>query len=131
MNHFFMNLPVIVTQQTWQEFVIEFPALFNELFKHCVKSVASKLKIAYCNSGANLPNNTNSSCSLSRDFEYLHNSMHFSDLELEVEGKIMKAHKSILMSNFKLYKFCPFNGSFFLVRSFNSLPGDVLTRNNG
>jgi hypothetical protein len=35
---------------------------------------------------------------LTRDFEYLYNGMYFSDLELEVEGKTIKAHKAILTS---------------------------------
>jgi hypothetical protein len=37
--------------------------------------------------------------SLLKDFETLYSNMAFSDVELEVEGKTLKAHKLILSSN--------------------------------
>jgi hypothetical protein len=36
---------------------------------------------------------------LSRDLAALYSDMSLSDVELEVEGKILKAHKNILWSN--------------------------------
>ncbi len=37
---------------------------------------------------------------LSRDLAVLYSDMSLSDVELEVEGKVLKAHKAILWSNF-------------------------------
>jgi hypothetical protein len=36
---------------------------------------------------------------LLKDFETLYSSMDFSDVDLEVEGKTLRAHKAILSSN--------------------------------
>jgi hypothetical protein len=69
--------------------------LFNEIFKNCAGKIDDELEthfktIEYTNDCdfEMMPKNT-----LSRDYEELYSSMAFSDVELEVEGKTLRAHK--------------------------------------
>jgi hypothetical protein len=78
--------------------------LFNEIFKKCVELIDEKLKAHYINR-ENSANKNNQKldmpdCDLSRDLAGLFSDMPLSDVELEVEGKILKAHKAILLGNF-------------------------------
>jgi hypothetical protein len=77
------------------------PNEFNEILKSCADKIADNLKGHYkskesagAGDSEKEPKN-----SLSRDFEALYSSMAFSDVELEVEGKTLRAHKAILSSN--------------------------------
>ncbi len=97
----FRNIKSFICQIFWEEFVIECPLLFNEIFKSCVKKFHVVLESYYDliesksagDSGMMAPKST-----LLKDFETLYSSMAFSDVELEVEGKTLKAHRLILSS---------------------------------
>ncbi len=64
--------------------------------------IANKLKSHYKTNGSGSASAGDSEKepknSLSRDYETLYSSMICSDVELEVEGKTLKAHKLVLMS---------------------------------
>jgi hypothetical protein len=85
--------------QNWSAFVVEFPSLFNEIFKKCAKLFE---KEAFLDSIREVPlvDDTPilSQSDVGRDFAALFQDMPFSDVELEVDGKILKAHKCILTS---------------------------------
>jgi hypothetical protein len=108
----FRNISVIITDQNWDAFVVEFPALFNEIFKKCAEHINLKLMVHYKVQKVAAADKTKTSkdnlqtlsvkshdSELSRDFAATFSNMPLSDVELEVEGKILKAHKIILWSN--------------------------------
>jgi hypothetical protein len=72
---------------------------FNEIFKGCVRKIAGKLSDCKTEGSASAEDCQNmSKNALSRDYEALFSGMICSDVELEVEGKTLKAHKLVLMS---------------------------------
>jgi hypothetical protein len=85
----------------WKTFVIEKPRLLNQIFKNCIHSNKTKLKdyfkIIYENNPRFKPDNNFTDIKLSQDFGRLYSEQLFTDLEIEVEGKILKVHKNILM----------------------------------
>ncbi len=84
------------------ETAVEKPLVFNEIFKHCVTKFGQKL-----NSLEACRFHTQSQLSIqlaspdsdfSRDYEETFESQLFTDIDLEVDGKILKAHKIVLSS---------------------------------
>jgi hypothetical protein len=73
---------------------------------------------------------TSSDGELSRDLTALFLNMPLSDVELEIEGKSLKAHKNILWSNFILNIYLDvFN--IYIFRSINGFPSHVFSRYDG
>ncbi len=78
--------------------------MFNEIFKKFADQIDEKLKDHYkeedkaTESKENLQNL--GECDLTRDMSAIFSEMPLSDIELEVEGKILEAHKIILWGNY-------------------------------
>ncbi len=73
---------------------------FNDLFKSCAQKIANKLITHYKakESVIDLDSEMKQNGTMSRDYEDLYSNMAFSDVDLEVEGKTLRAHKVILSS---------------------------------
>jgi hypothetical protein len=105
-NENFRHIKTVVRQTFWMEFVTQFRDHFNDLFKLCVADIAEQMinhykalaSIVIIIDGDSEMTQTQNG-TLSRDYEDLYSNMAFSDVELEVEGKTLKAHRLILSSN--------------------------------
>jgi hypothetical protein len=88
-------------QEIWPQFVQEFSNEFNEILKSCAPKIAEKFVKLDNSKGSAATGDSEMTLNgtLSNDFETLYSNMDFSDVELEVEGKTLKAHKVILSSN--------------------------------
>jgi hypothetical protein len=98
--YIFRHIMIFINQEIWKQFVQKLPNEFNEILKSSVKKHANKLVTYYkmqtsATAGDFEKDPKNA---LSRDFEALYSNMAFSDVDLEVEGKTLRAHKLILMS---------------------------------
>jgi hypothetical protein len=98
---YFRHITIFIHQENWPEFVQESPTEFNEIFKSCVRKIAIKLEDHFKMNESKSAGDSEKDpkISLLKDFETLYSNMAFSDVELEVEGKTLKAHKLILSSN--------------------------------
>jgi hypothetical protein len=72
--------------------------LFNEIFKKVAEQIDKKLKGFY-NAGVLTVTEIQTCLNYRCDLTDLYSDMLFSDVELEVEGKVLKAHKAILWGN--------------------------------
>jgi hypothetical protein len=93
--------------ENWDALVVEFPALFNEIFEKCVYQIDEKLKDHYEVHETTVEEDDDQSglqpdLQTTRNLAHVFSDMPLSDVELEVEGKILKAHKIILWSKFIL-----------------------------
>ncbi len=87
-------------QEIWPQFVQEFSNEFNEILKSCAPKIAEKfVKLDNSKGSATAGDSEAPNGTLSNDFETLYSNMAFSDVELEVEGRTLRAHKVILSSN--------------------------------
>jgi hypothetical protein len=78
--------------------------LFNEIFKKCVEQIDEELKVHYevreISASKNNQKMDLHDCVLSKDYAGLFLEMPLNDVELEVRGKILRAHKAILWGKF-------------------------------
>jgi hypothetical protein len=117
-HDFYYFLPrhiTVIILQNWEAFVAESPSLFNEIFKKCAEQIHKKLKDHYGiteiaddeSLTESLKNDFQTSrettfvseSDLSQNLGSVFSNMPFTDVELEVEGKVLKAHKIILWGN--------------------------------
>jgi hypothetical protein len=97
---YFRNIKIFIYQESWKEFVAKFSNEFNEVFKRCARNFTKNLIEHYKEEESAVGDSEKvAKSTLSRDYEALYSSMDFSDVELEVEGKTLRAHKAILSSN--------------------------------
>ncbi len=103
---FYRKTHAVIHTKEWKEFVVEFPGLFNEVFKSFAYTFDGKLGKHYEKIDYYIKVKTwrEPKSELSRDFGYLYKDMVLSDVELEVGGKVLKAHKVILMSRSSVFK---------------------------
>jgi hypothetical protein len=102
--NFIGNVIKNIPKSQFMETAIAQPLVFGKIFKHCVMKNGQQL-----NFPSVLPQNEvtttysvgpDSDCL--RDLEEMFNDQLFTDVELAVDGKILKAHKSVLASKFNL-----------------------------
>ncbi len=103
--NFSRNLAAVIGDKSWNKIIVECPALFNEVFKNFV-IINDYILFEKYDTDDDVPMEleTLSHSKLSQDFGYLYKDMVLSDVELEVEGQILKAHKLILMSRSSVFK---------------------------
>jgi hypothetical protein len=94
----------LVFTKKWKEFAVEFPALFNDVFTYFVFSVKGNLPDYLMDNRVPVREKTAAEIYFLRDFDNLYKDMVFSDVELEVDGQVLKAHKLILMSRSSVFK---------------------------
>jgi hypothetical protein len=88
-----------IPKTQWHALIAHKPPTFNEIFKHCIAKNGHKLKSFYGKPQYRQSTQVNSSDSdCLRDFEEMLNRQLFADVDLEVDGKILKAHKAVLSS---------------------------------
>jgi hypothetical protein len=94
-----------VSDQSWKKFIIECPALFDDVFKSFVNLNDNNLAKYYDTIQVDPANiNTLVGSKSPHDYGYLYKDMVFSDVELEVGGQVLKAHKVILMNRSSVFK---------------------------
>lgn len=80
---------------------MEHRAVLSEIITHCIESMKEKLLQYYGNfERLDIPGGSlNPPMSkITQDFEYLFADMSFADVDLNVDGNVLKAHKVILSS---------------------------------
>ncbi len=93
------NIIELIPKSKLKETATADPFLFNEIFEHCIAKYGQNLKLFYeqFQEGLSTQLDTSDSDCL-RDYEEMFNRQIFTDVDLEVDGKILKAHKLILSS---------------------------------
>jgi hypothetical protein len=94
------------------EIAINQPSVFNQIFINCISKYSLQLKSSSESSQVEIKPKLLSFFAVSEclhDYETMFLNQKFTDVDLEINGKILKAHKNILSSTYLLFKICKIN----------------------
>jgi hypothetical protein len=100
---FYFRHITLIIRENWEAFVAENPALFNQIFKKCAKHVDKRL--VYVTSDiSHTERRSITGSDFSRDYAAVFSDMPLSDIQIEMEGKVLEAHKIVLWGKYVLIR---------------------------